>query len=80
MAINRDKLHRTHFDDVVSACEERDSPVAPGEVLHEEFLEPLGLSAAALARALHVPSNRVTALINGQRSVSADTALRHTNS
>ncbi|MDN5871847.1 MAG: HigA family addiction module antitoxin [Nitrococcus sp.] len=39
-------------------------------------MEPLGLSAAALARALHVPANRITALINGQRGLSADTALR----
>ncbi|MDN5849096.1 MAG: HigA family addiction module antitoxin [Nitrococcus sp.] len=39
-------------------------------------MEPLGLSAAALARALHVPANRITGLINGQRGLSADTALR----
>lgn len=76
MAIDRNELHQTRFDDVVSAGEERDRPISPGEILHEEFLEPLGLSAAALARALHVPANRITALINGQRSVSADTALR----
>lgn len=76
MAIDRNELHQTRFDDVVSADEECDSPISPGEILRDEFLEPLGLSAAALARALHVPANRMTALINGQRSVSADTALR----
>ena len=50
-------------------------PVHPGEVLGEE-LEELGLSASALARALDVPTNRVTAILNGQRGISADTALR----
>lgn len=76
MAIDRNKLHQTRFDDLVFAGEERDCPISPGEILHEEFLVPLKLSAAALARALHVPANRITALINGQRGLSADTALR----
>ena len=50
-------------------------PVHPGEVLGEELAE-LGLSASALARALDVPANRITAILNGQRGISADTALR----
>ena len=50
-------------------------PVHPGEILAEE-LEELGLSANALAKALDVPTNRVTAILKGQRGVSADTALR----
>ena len=50
-------------------------PVHPGEVLREE-LDELGLSANGLARALGVPTNRVTAILNGRRGVSADTALR----
>ena len=50
-------------------------PVHPGEILGEE-LEELGLSANALAKALDVPTNRVTAVLNGQRGVTADTALR----
>ena len=50
-------------------------PVHPGEVLRDE-LDALGLSANALSRALGVPVNRVTAILNGQRGVSADTALR----
>ncbi len=50
-------------------------PVHPGEVLREE-LEELGLSANGLAKALGVPANRVTAVLNGERGVSADTALR----
>jgi addiction module HigA family antidote len=51
-------------------------PIHPGEILQEEFLDPLGASAAELARAIHVPPNRVTRLINGQASVTPDTALR----
>lgn len=50
-------------------------PAHPGEILREE-LEGLGLSANALAKALGVPVNRVTMILNGQRGVSADTALR----
>jgi antitoxin HigA-1 len=48
----------------------------PGEVLAEEFLRPLGLSVHALALALRVPATRIGAIVKGERSVSADTALR----
>jgi addiction module HigA family antidote len=50
-------------------------PIHPGEHLAEEFQE-LGLSAAELSRQIDVPVNRITAIINGQRGVTADTALR----
>ena len=50
--------------------------VHPGEVLREEFLKPLRLSANSLALALRVPTTRVGAIIKGERAVSADTALR----
>ena len=50
-------------------------PVHPGEILREE-LDTLGMSASALAKALGVPVNRITMILNGQRGVSADTALR----
>ena len=50
-------------------------PVHPGEILRGE-LDELGLSANALSKALGVPVNRVTMILNGQRGVSADTALR----
>jgi addiction module HigA family antidote len=50
-------------------------PVHPGEILREE-LDELGLSANAVSRALGVPVNRVTMILNGQRGISADTALR----
>lgn len=48
----------------------------PGEILAEEFLIPLGLSANALAVALRVPATRIGAIIKGERAVTADTALR----
>ncbi len=49
---------------------------SPGEMLREEFLLPLGMSATALALAIRVPANRVTAILNEERAVTADTALR----
>lgn len=49
---------------------------SPGEMLREEFLDPLGLSANALALALRVPANRITGILNDERAVTADTALR----
>ena len=48
----------------------------PGEVLDEEFLKPLGMSVNALALALRVPATRIGAIVKGERSVTADTALR----
>ena len=50
-------------------------PVHPGEILRDE-LDALGLSANALSKALDVPVNRITAILNGQRGVTANTALR----
>ena len=50
-------------------------PVHPGEVLIEE-LEVLEMSARAFAEKLSVPSNRITSILNGQRGITADTALR----
>ncbi len=48
----------------------------PGEVLNEEFLKPLAISINALAIALRVPATRIGAIVKGERSVTADTALR----
>ena len=50
-------------------------PVHPGDILREE-IKALEMSAKALATALDVPGNRVTAILNGQRGITADTALR----
>ncbi len=51
-------------------------PIHPGEVLREDFMKPLGLSINQLARDLDVPPNRIGAIVNGMRSITADTALR----
>jgi len=51
-------------------------PVHPGEILKGEFLEEMNVSAYALAKAIRVPLNRVTAIINGERAITAETALR----
>jgi addiction module HigA family antidote len=51
-------------------------PIHPGEILREEYLVPLGMSANALARAIGVPANRVSAIIAGKRGLTADSALR----
>jgi addiction module HigA family antidote len=47
-----------------------------GEILREEFLVPLGMTAHALSQAIHVPATRVNDIVNGKRGVTADTALR----
>lgn len=51
-------------------------PIHPGEILKEEFMEPLGLSANALAIALRVPATRIGDIVRGHRSITPDTALR----
>ena len=51
-------------------------PVHPGEILREDFLKPLGMSANALAKALHVPASRINDIVLERRGVTADTALR----
>ena len=51
-------------------------PIHPGEILREEFLKPMGISINRLAREIVVPPGRVSEIVNGKRSISADTALR----
>ena len=51
-------------------------PVHPGEVLREDFLRPAGLTANALAKALHVPAPRINDIVRERRGVTADTAMR----
>jgi addiction module HigA family antidote len=48
----------------------------PGEILAEEFLTPMGITPYRLAKAIHVPLTRITAIIAGERAVTADTGLR----
>ena len=52
------------------------TPVHPGEILLEEFLEPLGVSQYQLAKAVSVSARRINEIVHGQRRISADTALR----
>lgn len=52
------------------------APIHPGEVLKTEFLHEFDLSAYALAKALSVPANRITGIVNGERAITADSALR----
>src|SRR6202048_5117446 len=52
------------------------APMHPGEVLREEFLVPLGLSAGALAKACGVPRTRIERIANEETAITADTALR----
>lgn len=69
MVILRDDLDKLVFEgDALH-------PVTPGEVLREEYMLPLGLSARALAADMGVPPNRITAIINGERAITAETAI-----
>jgi addiction module HigA family antidote len=51
-------------------------PVHPGEILREDYLIPLGMSANALSKALHVPAPRINDIVRERRGISADTAMR----
>jgi antitoxin HigA-1 len=71
--IKRQDLETIDFSDVTTGAI---IPAAtPGDILKLEFMEPLGLSARALARDLGVPANRITEIINGTRAITAETAL-----
>lgn len=52
------------------------APIHPGEILLEEFLEPMGISQYRLAKDLQVPPRRINEIVHGKRRISADTALR----
>lgn len=51
-------------------------PIHPGEILLEEFLEPMGISQYKLSKDISVPPRRINEIVQGKRSISADTALR----
>jgi addiction module HigA family antidote len=74
MGISRDAV--TEYGEIADAAARRVGPIHPGTILKEEFLEPMDVSAYALAKAMGVPRNRVTAIVHGERAISADTALR----
>lgn len=73
MAIRIEDVAKTDFSEV--AGDERIGPVTPGDVLREEFMAPLGLSARALARDLKIPANRISAILAGGRAITAETAI-----
>lgn len=52
------------------------APIHPGDILLEEFLEPMGISQYRLAKDLQVPPRRINEIVHGKRRISADTALR----
>ena len=54
----------------------RMKPIHPGEILLEEFLQPMGISQYRLAKDIHVPARRINEVVHGKRSITADTALR----
>ena len=76
MSIRREDLDADRIDlsDIVTG--ERMPELTPGDILRSEFLEPLNLSVYALAKAINVPLNRLTAILSGERAITADTALR----
>ena len=73
MTIRIEDIEKVDFSDIATG--ETIGPVAPGDVLKHDFMAPVGLSARALAKAVGVPVNRITAIINGQRAVTAETAI-----
>lgn len=58
------------------AHKKRLDPIHPGDILLEEFMKPMGISINRLARDIAVPPGRISAIVNGQRAITADTALR----
>ena len=77
MAITREQLDsgQVAWGDDVDMTDPAPPPT-PGTILQAEFLEPLGMSADALAAGLSVPLTRITAILAGERAITADTALR----
>jgi addiction module HigA family antidote len=55
---------------------ERFDPLTPGEILKEEFLEPMNISQSKLSRDLDIPVSRVNDIVNGTRAITTDTAIR----
>ena len=51
-------------------------PIHPGEILFEEFMKPMDISINRLARDIHVSPGRISAIVNGKRAITAETALR----
>ena len=58
------------------SCSDLLNPITPGEILREDFMEPMGISINQLSRDISVPPNRISEIVNGKRGLTADTALR----
>ncbi len=76
MTIRREDIDRRRVDFSDVASGQRLPPVHPGEILRDDFLQPMGLSVYGLARALKISRPRVNDIVLGRRAVSVDTALR----
>jgi len=74
MTIRSEDMADTNFSDVATG--EQLPPVSPGDILLHDFMEPMKLSANALAKALNVPTNRITGILKKNRGITADTAHR----
>ncbi len=69
-------IDRNKMTEEILAEERVRPPIHPGRVLELEWIEPLGLSVNALAKAIGVPRQRLNEVVRGRRAISADTALR----
>lgn len=74
MAIKRGEIGAVRFGKVLTG--RRLAPVHPGEVLLNDFIEPLGLTRYRVAKEIRVPQRRIDEVCSGKRAISADTALR----
>ena len=72
--IHTQELDHTDFSDVITGDALR--PIHPGEILREEYLKPLGMSANALAMVLKIPAPRINDIVREKRGITSDTALR----
>lgn len=76
MTINRNELSQLDFTDVTDITAPRQKPIHPGEILLEDFMKPLTLSASGLAIALGVPAPRINDIVRERRAITPGTALR----
>ena len=78
MSIRREDVEAGLVDltDVSDEGQPSRRPTHPGELLRQEYLDPLGITAYRLAKDINVPVNRIAAIVNRRRSITADTALR----
>ena len=76
MSIKREDLDagRVNFKDVTSS--RKLAPIHPGEILRDDFLEPMKISVYTLAKAIKVPRSRINDVVLGRRAITTDTALR----